>query len=137
MRKGRENVPSDGLTIEHLLASRPTRDFEIQEVPESTRDDLDDDVIDEYLEKRQKRTPRSSIVAKDRLLQQIGALSDENIPTVSGMLLFGKDPQLFLPQSHAVFVKFNDVQPRGPESGFGYGRREEIGRPLLQIVDRV
>ena len=31
------------------------------------------------------------------------------------MLLFGKEPQLFLPQSRAIFVKFADTGPRGPE----------------------
>ena len=57
-------------------------------------------------------------------------------PTVSGMMLFGKEPQLFLPQARAIFVKFADVQPRGPGGTFGYGRREEFTGPLPQIIDR-
>jgi ATP-dependent DNA helicase RecG len=58
------------------------------------------------------------------------------VPTVSGILLFGKEPQLFLPQSRALFIKFADTTPRGPEGGFGYGRREEFIGPLPQIIDR-
>ncbi len=78
---------------------------------------------------------RASVLPKDRLLQQIGALTDEGKPTVSG-LLFGKDPQLFMPHSRAIFVKFSDTQPRGPEGAFGYGRREEFTGPLPRIIDR-
>jgi ATP-dependent DNA helicase RecG len=70
------------------------------------------------------------------LLQQIGAITEQRTPTVSGLLLFGKEPQLFMPQSRAVFVKFAEVQPRGPEGSFGYGRREELIGPLPMIIDR-
>src|SRR5215217_338020 len=99
VRKGTENVPADSAEITQLVASRPVGDFELQEVPGARRDDLDEDVIDNYLERRQKRNPRASVLPKDKLLQQIGALTDQRTPTVSGLLLFGKEPQLFLPQS--------------------------------------
>jgi ATP-dependent DNA helicase RecG len=136
MRKGSENLPVSGPEIEQLVASRPVGDFELQEVAGAKRDDLDEDVIAHYLERRQQRNPRGTVLPKDKLLQQIGALTEEKSPTVSGLLLFGKEPQLFLPQSRAIFVRFSDVQPRGPEGSFGYGRREEFSGPLPQIIDR-
>jgi len=136
VRHGAENAPAGGETIERLLASRPVGDFELQPVPGATRDDLDDDIIDEYLERRQKRNPRQVILPKDKLLQQIGALTEERMPTVTGLLLFGKEPQFFMPQCRAVFVKFADTQPRGPEGGLGYGRREEFTGALPLVIDR-
>ncbi len=136
VRKGGDNVQADGGELDRLLAARPSGDFETQPVPGATRDDLDEDVISDYLERRQARNPRHTILPKDKLLQQIGALSDERTPTISGMLLFGKEPQLFLPQSRAIFVKFADTGPRGPEGSFGYGRREEFLGPLPLIIDR-
>jgi ATP-dependent DNA helicase RecG len=136
MRKGAENVPADGAEVDRLIAARPAGDFETQPVLGATRDDLDEDVIRDYLERRQARNPRHTILPKDKLLQQVGALSDDLTPTVSGMLLFGKEPQLFLPQSRAIFVKFADTGPRGPEGSFGYGRREEFLGPLPLIIDR-
>ncbi len=136
VRKGAENAQADGAELDRLLAARPTGDFETQPVIGATREDLDEDVIVDYLEKRQARNPRHTILPKDKLLQQIGALSDDLAPTVSGMLLFGKEPQLFLPQSRAIFVKFADTGPRGPEGSFGYGRREEFIGPLPAIIDR-
>ena len=137
VRKGTENRPIEGGDIDLLMANRPVvGDFELQEVPGAKRDDLDDDVIDYYLERRQRRNPRGTVLPKDKLLQQIGALTEQRTPTISGLLLFGKEPQLFLPQSRAIFVRFADVQPRGPEGSFGYGRREEFTGPLPQIIDR-
>jgi ATP-dependent DNA helicase RecG len=136
VRKGAENAQADGSELDRLLAARPTGDFETQPVVGATRDDLDEDVITEYLEKRQARNPRHTILPRDKLLQQIGALSEDLTPTVSGMLLFGKEPQLFMPQSRAIFVKFADTGPRGPEGTFGYGRREEFIGPIPLIIDR-
>jgi ATP-dependent DNA helicase RecG len=135
-RKGVENRPVEGVDFAQLSAARPTGDFETEQVPGAARDDLDEDVIDDYIERRQKRTPRSTVLPKDRLLQQIGALAENRVPTVSGLLLFGKEPQFFMPQSRAIFVKFSDTTPRGPAGSFGYGRREEFVGPLPQIIDR-
>ncbi len=136
LRRGVENAPAAGDEIERLLASRPVGDFELQPVPGAMREDLDEDIIDEYLERRQKRNPRQTILPKDKLLQQIGALTEDRTPTVTGLLLFGKEPQFFMPQSRAVFVKFADTQPRGPEGALGYGRREEFTGALPLIIDK-
>ncbi|HRW05702.1 MAG TPA: ATP-binding protein [Caldilineaceae bacterium] len=136
VRKGNENLPLQGHEFGQLLANRPTGDFETEEVAGAARDDLDEDVIDDYIERRQKRSPRSDVLPKDRLLQQIGAINANRIPTISGLMLFGKEPQFFLPHSRAIFVKFADTQPRGPGGTLGYGRREELLGPLPKIIDR-
>lgn len=136
VRKGSENLPLQGHEFGQLLANRPTGDFETEEVAGATREDLDEDVIDDYIERRQKRSPRSDVLPKDRLLQQIGAIGANRTPTVSGLMLFGKEPQFFLPHSRAIFVKFADTQPRGPGGTLGYGRREELIGPLPKIIDR-
>ena len=51
VRKGAENAQADGAELDRLLAARPTGDFETQPVVGATRDDLDEDVIVDYLEK--------------------------------------------------------------------------------------
>ena len=136
VRKGAGNAPLEGKDINQLMANRPAGEFELEPVAGATIDDLDDDVIDEYMERRQKRSPRSQIMPRLKLLRQIGAIAEDGTPTVSGLLLFGKEPQLFLPHSRAIFVKFADTQPRGPQGAFGYGRREEFVGPLPLIIDR-
>ncbi len=136
VRRGPANDILTGEELDHLATSRPQGDFEVQPVSGAARSDLDENVIDDYLERREARTPRQNVLPKDKLLQQIGALTEERTPTVSGILLFGKEPQLFLPHSRAIFVKFADTSPRGPGGSFGYGRREEFNGPLPQIIDR-
>ena len=155
VRHKRENRPLSPNELQMLVANRSMGEFETEEVAGAVREDLDEDVIDEYLEKRQQRNPRGTLLPKNRLLQQIGAITEEGVPTISGMLLFGKEPQLFLPHSRAVFVKFDDnrstvkriaptnadraeeLLPLGGEAGsFGYGRREEITGPVARIVER-
>ena len=158
VRHRQENRPLSPAELQMLVANRSMGEFETEEVAGSTEEDLDEEVIDEYLEKRQQRNPRGVLLPKHRLLQQIGAITENGAPTISGMLLFGKEPQLFLPHSRAVFVKFDDNQsgfrpnertaragpdhseeilPVGGSAGsFGYGRREEITGPLARIVER-
>lgn len=158
VRHRRENRPLGPAELELLVANRSLGEFETGEVPGSAREDLDEEIIEEYLEKRRQRNPHGALFAKNRLLEQIGAVSERGLPTISGMLLFGKEPQTFLPHSRAVFVKFDDGQdglqganrtifpavessgdalPLGGAAGaFGYGRREEITGPLARIVER-
>ena len=57
------------------------------------------------------------------------------MPTTSGMLLFGKHPQEFLPQSGIVFVRFVGTEPRGKDGLAGYGRRAEMEGPLARLVE--
>ena len=135
IRRGAENRPLDNTDVDHVLGGRTTGEFELQEVAGATRRDLDEKVIDTYLEKRLQRSPSSAPMPKDTLLQHIGALSESLTPTVSGLLLFGKEPQLFMPQSRAIFVRFGDTQPRQADGGFGYGRREEFLGPLPVILE--
>jgi len=136
IRTGSENRPMSGHDLQILTANKSIGDFELDPVAGAHREDLDESIIDEYLEKRQQRSPRSAPTPKNKLLEQIGAITEDGSPTVSGILLFGKEPQIYLPQSRAIFVKFADTQPRGPEGSFGYGRREEISGPLARIIER-
>lgn len=135
VRSGKYNRTLTGNEVHALSATKVTGDYETETFPGAERSDLDDEVIDNYLERRQKRNP-TDIAPKEKLLRQIGALSPEGVPTISGLLLFGKDPQVFLPHSRCVFVNFKREQGKAREGGVGYGRREEIGGPLAHIIKR-
>ena len=135
VRRRDENRPLSGEEIRTLAASRPSVDFEIEPVPGAKPDDLDTETLKEYLEKREARTGmRSPSVA--RLMNEIGATDKEGNPTLIGLLLFGRNPQAFLPQSGVVFVKFPSTEPRGEDGGIGYGRRDELTGSLARIIER-
>lgn len=112
VRAAGENRVLTGEEIRHLTQSKSLGDYEAETVPAATLQDFDDDVVAEYIAKREARTRRKIDLAERTaagaatLLQEIGALDMRGQPTVAGILLFGKNPQAFLPQSGVVFVKF-------------------------------
>jgi ATP-dependent DNA helicase RecG len=102
IRHGPENRPLGGDAIRQLAATKSSGDFEAEPVGGAVRSDLDDDIIEEYLEKRSERGRRPVSGTTDDHLSSIGALAPDGTPTVSGLLLFGKQPQEFLSQSSIV-----------------------------------
>jgi ATP-dependent DNA helicase RecG len=135
IRAGGGNRPLGGEEIRQLAATKSAGDLEAETVAGAERADLDDAVIAEYVEKRQQRQRRTLPQAPDELLREIGALNEQGHPTHSGILLFGKNPQQFMPQSSLVFVKFIGTEPRGEEGLAGYGRREEVTGPLARVIE--
>ncbi|MBC8253552.1 MAG: transcriptional regulator, partial [Ardenticatenia bacterium] len=99
------------------------------------RADLQDDVIEEYMEKRAERGRRPISSTLDDHLARIGALTSDGTPTTSGLLLFGKRPQEYMPQSGVVFVRFVGSEPRGKDGMAGYGRRAELEGPLARLIE--
>ena len=142
VRAGRENRALTGDEIRGLATTKLTGDFEMETVAGATLADFDDDLVAEYIAKREVRTRRQTGIeaptAKNAasLLRDIGALDLHGNPTIAGMLLFCRNPQAFLPQSGVVFVKFPGVEPRGEQGRVGYSRREEIGGPLARVIQR-
>jgi ATP-dependent DNA helicase RecG len=135
IRMGAENRPLAGDAIRQLAATKSSGEFEAEVVPGARRSDLDDEVIAEYIAKREERQRRRVTATPDELLHEIGALDAHGQPSVAGMLLFGKNPQQFLPQAGVVFVKFIGTEPRGEGGLPGYGRREELSGPLARIIE--
>ena len=136
IRAGAANRPLSGDQIRQLAATKSSGDYEAEVVPGASRDDLDEGVITEYIEKRAERTRRPVTVSAEELLIQMGAVDERGCPTVAGLLLFGANPQAFLPQSGLTFVRFVGTELRGDDGLAGYGRREEIGGPLARLVER-
>jgi ATP-dependent DNA helicase RecG len=142
VRMGAENRALTGDEIRNLASAKSTGDYEAETVPGATIADFDDELIAEYIAKREARTRRKIEIDPptaqnaEGLLREIGALNYQNLPTVSGVLLFCKNPQAFLPHSGVVFVKFPGVEPRGEQGRVGYGRREEINGPLARVIER-
>ncbi len=135
VRMGVDNRPLGGEAIRQLAATKSSADYENEAVAGTTRSDLDDGVIAEFVEKREERQHRRSAASGDEMLRDIGALNVAGQPTTAGLLLFGRQPQQLIPQSGLVFVKFIGTEPRGEGGLPGYGRREEIGGPLARVIE--
>ncbi len=135
VRSGNWNRPLSSEEIRSLAASKNSAEFETEVVPGARPDDLDQDIIREYLDKREARGG-AQVTSVSDLLFDVGATDRDGNPTMVGILLFGKRPQTFFPQSGIVFVRFVGTEPRGEDGGIGYGRRDELGGPLARIIER-
>jgi len=136
VRVGVENRPLSGDQIRQLAATKSTGDFEAEPAPGARREDFDAEIVEEFVGKWQERQHREWTHSVDDLLLEVGALGENGQVTVTGVLLFAHNPQVFLPQSGLTFVKFVGTQPRGEGGQPGYGRREEIGGSLARIIQR-
>lgn len=136
IRTGAQNRPLGGEAIRHLAATKSSGDFEAEPVAGATLVDLDRHVLDEYMRRRNERGSSPVAGSLQDHLVEIGAMVEDGTPTVAGLLLFGKRPQVFLPQCGLVFVKFLGKEARGRDGLAGYGRRVEIDGPLARIIER-
>ncbi len=131
-----ENRPLGGEAIRHLAATKSSGEFETNPVAGTSLLDFDQHVLDEYFKNRAERGRKPPTGGLEEHLVEIGAMTPDGLATVAGLLLFGKRPQTYLPQSGAVFVKFLGKEPRGRDGLAGYGRRVEIEGPLVRVMER-
>lgn len=71
-------------------------------VPHAGRDDLDADLVAQYVTKLQGQQADDALVARGLLVRQSGAL----LPTVAGILLLCASPQRFLPEAWVRIVEY-------------------------------
>jgi ATP-dependent DNA helicase RecG len=136
VRSGARNRALNPLEAQQLEAARGGGgSFEEQPAVGTTVDDLDPELIAEYAAKRAERAPRGERPEGKELLLEAGALGLDGVPTMAGILLFGRHPQRLAAQSSLVFVRFAGEEPRGPGGLPGYGRREELRGPLARIIE--
>ena len=130
-----ENRPMGGEAIRHLAATKSASEFETDFIPNTSLLDFDKYILDEYLQRRTERGHTLKGRLEDHLID-IGAMTEDGLITIAGLLLFGKQPHIYLPQSSVVFVKFRGKEPRGRDGLAGYERRVAIEGPLARVMER-
>ncbi len=114
-RRGTHTVPLDVTEIEEFLHSRGTLAWELKPVPRATLDDLDMQLVEQYLARRSNRSRNAGRLANvQEILLNIGCATttnDDSVvrPTNAGMLLFGYDPQQYILQAEVVCVLYRDT----------------------------
>jgi ATP-dependent DNA helicase RecG len=136
VRTGPENRPLSGDQVRQLATTRSAGDYEAEVVPGATREDLDEELLQEFVEKWEERQGRPLTRPLNDLLREQGWLTADEQPTVAGILLFGKTPQIFVPRSDLIFVRFEGTEMRGEGGKPGYGRRVEVRGALPRIIQR-
>jgi len=135
LRSGSRNRPLSGGEIRQLASAKGSGDFEQETVAGARVEDLDEALVADHLESRRLRGPRGEKLDADSWLTSSGAVDAQGRVTVAGMLLFGKEPQRFLPHSGAVLVRFPGTHPSGGDAPAGYMRREDVSGSLGQVIE--
>jgi ATP-dependent DNA helicase RecG len=137
VRRGTNTVPLSVEEISAYLNAYGASRWELALTRNATIEDIDTEAVERYLgyraEKSQRRRRHSSL--SQLLLGLDAAARDaqtgEERPTNAGMLLFGYDPQLYLPQSEVVCIKYAD--PLGVRR---YIDRKNYHGTLPELIDQ-
>jgi ATP-dependent DNA helicase RecG len=138
VRRGTHTVPLSVEEINAYLSAYGTTRWELGLCGRTTLDDIDTEAIERYLAYRAERSrQRRRYTASADLLLGLHAASrdvqtDQIRPTNAGILMFGFDPQLPLPQSEVVCVKFADAL-----GVCSYVDRKNFTGTLPSLVDQV
>ena len=137
VRSGTMNVRLSPDQVDGGRRTRGVSAFEDEVVAGASVDDFDESVIEEYELNRVKRGPRGESFARTELLRDAGAIDSSGAATVAGILLLGRNPQQFFPQTGVVVVRFHgDSMREAVVSSERYARRVEINGPAARIVER-
>lgn len=136
VRTGAENRMLTGDEVKQLATTRSAGEYESEPVPGATHDDFDEEVLREFQEAWEKRQGRPLARPLNDLLAEMGWMRRQGQPTVAGILLFGKNPQAFIPRSGLTFVRFDGTHVRRTDGEPGYGRRVDVKGPLAYLIKR-
>lgn len=146
LRVGNQNRRMTPYEIHSFINGRGQPVFDREQVKSATIEDLDHNLLRNYLDRIQKTRNniwnRLRLGEKD-LTQQLLALDVINTensaiyPTLAGLLVFGTWPQKFYPSLMITFVRYYgaDSETRGPR-GERFMDNAQFEGPLPEIVDQ-
>ncbi len=106
-RQGDSSIKLNASQIRSLEYDRKERDFEAEILLESSIDDIDTEVMEIYKSRIDTDLPN------DKILKARGFLREKNGKyhlTKAGMLLFGKNPSIYLPSARVRVLKFEGTE---------------------------
>lgn len=111
----REAAPAE---LIRLIQSTPDVHFDEQPIADATREDLDPEAIKGFLAAAYPGVP---LDLTERYLAALHAVDAAGVPTVAGILLFGREPQRFLLDAYTTAIRF-----RGTSISAEFLDRQEI-----------
>ena len=134
MRVGSTSREASPEELQRLFQQRGQIRFDLKSVPGATFDDLDMLRLKNYFRDiRGQDIPLDDTEAWEQLLFNTEIMvsdQDRNIPSVGGILLFGKNPNHYLPQAGISAVAY-----KGQEKDYGATERDIIRGPIVARFD--
>ncbi len=106
-RSGRANNLMVGEDVGKLVSGKRRAEFELEPVAGASLEDFDPATLAEFVANYRKRHEHILVEDQAELLREFGALTRDGQPTMAGILLFGRKPQIFRPKVGVTLVRFN------------------------------
>lgn len=107
--------PATKQEMRDMIASSGYIQFEKQPVRNASYDDMDEQKVTYFLARRaEKRGVSIPVIPIPQILANMGVAIKENkriIPTTTGLLFFGKNPQKFIAHSRINIARFKGIVP--------------------------
>lgn len=71
--------------------------YDATPVPGASSDDLDQDLVEQFLRRARRSSPRLRPLDEETLMRQMGAITPSGTPTIAGLYAMGNYPQGLLP----------------------------------------
>ena len=123
IRVGNTNRQMTDYEIFGYVSARSQPTFDEEAIRDATTEDLDRTKLEDYLAQLRRTRPQAGYLNQlyEQILAQLRIVREVNgvfHPTLSGLLMFGKHPQLFEPQLVITFLQFygtteTEKTPRG------------------------
>lgn len=136
-RQGSHTIPMSSEEVEAHLNTFGSTNWETLVCPRATLEDLNSELVERYLSYRAEHSLRSlRYTSQQDLLVGLRCACPDPItgqlrPTNAGMLMFGYDPQLHLPQSEIVCIRYSDTLGVG-----SYVDRKNFTGNIPDLIDR-
>lgn len=121
--------------IDRLVENRTQPLHDREPIPSARLEDLDSELLEAHMERLRETNPRTfSSLGEQEMLRNLGILvrdGDALVPTLGGLLTFGRYPQEFFPQLFISVVVYpgTDVGEFGP-SGERFLDNRSLSGPL-------
>jgi ATP-dependent DNA helicase RecG len=134
LRKGSFNIPMNAMEVEERLNSHGANRWE-KNSNRATLEDVNPATVEKFLSYRAEQGRRNMrytstndlLVGLECAVQE----SDELKPTNAGLLMFGYDPQLFIPHSEVVCIRYADSLGVGK-----YIDRKNLTGNVPELIDK-
>lgn len=139
LRVGNGNHELSDPEVRAILRSTDRDDTDASPVPGSKIGDLSPELVEQYRAVLRQRRPDTALLELDQVdlllaSQAVARVGETIVPTVCGMLFFGRDPQRWLPGAFAAFLQFSGTEI-GSGTGPAYLDNVRIGGTIPAMVD--
>ena len=141
LRVGNTNRQMTEYEVFGYLSGREQPTHDEDTVPDASLEDLDNSLIETYIERLRQIRPRAGFLKSDKeeiLLRLRIAAKDSGVirPTLAGLLMFGKYPQEFIPQLMITFVQyFGTTEDEKTPQGARFVDNRRFEGPIIEMVE--